>query len=85
MTQKKNLVRYDYHLGHVDLQRVNEKKDLGVVIASKLTWESQVHMVSAKANELFGLLRRTCLMLTDVKAKRSLSLGTNEVPNELRN
>ena len=35
MTQKKNLVRYDYHLGHVDLQRVNEEKDLGVTITSK--------------------------------------------------
>ena len=56
MTQKKNLVRYHYHLGHVDLQRVNEEKDLGVVITSKLTRETQVHMVSAKANELFGLL-----------------------------
>ena len=85
MTQKKNLVLYDYHLGHVDLQRVNEEKDLGVVITSKLTWETQVHMVSAKGNELFGLLRRTCSMLTDVEARRSLSLGTSEVPNELRN
>ena len=69
MTQKKNLVRYDYHLGHVDVQRVKEEKDFGVVITSKLTWETQVHMVSAKANELFGLLRRTCPMLTDVKAR----------------
>ena len=78
-------MRYDYHLGHVDLQRVNEKKDLGVVITSKLTWETEVHMVSGKANELFGLLRRTCPMVTNVKVRRSLSLDTIEVPNELRN
>ena len=43
-TRKKNPVRYDYHHGHVDLQRVNEEKDLGVVITSKLTWETQAKL-----------------------------------------
>ena len=57
MTRKKNPVRYDYHLGHLDLQRVNEEKDLGVMITSRLTWETQVLMVTAKANKLLGLLR----------------------------
>ena len=70
MTRKKNPVHYDYHLGHIDLQRVNEEKDLRVMITSKLTWETQVLMVSAKANKLLGLLRRTCPMLTDVKVRR---------------
>ena len=75
VTRKKNPVRYDYHLGHVDLQRVNEEKDLGVMITSKLTWETPVLMVSARANKLLGLLRRTCPMLTDVKVRRSLYLA----------
>ena len=84
MTRKKNPVRYDFHLSHADLQRVNEEKDLCVMITSKLTWETQVLMVIAKANKLLG--RRTCPMLTDVKVKRSLYLhGTNEIPNELCN
>ena len=69
MTGKKNPVRYDHHLGHVDLQHVNKEKDLGVTITSKLTWKTQVLMVCAKANKLLGLLRRTCPMLTDVKRK----------------
>ena len=75
VTRKKNPVRYDYHLSHVDLQRVNKEKDLGVTITSKLTWETQVLMVTAKANRLLGLLRRTCLMLTDVKDSRFLYLA----------
>ena len=75
VTRKKNPVRHDYlRLGHVDLQPVNEETDLGVIITSKLTWETQVLMVSAKANKLLGLLRRTCPMLTDVKVRRSLYL-----------
>ena len=71
----KNQVRYDYHLCQVDLQRVNEEKDIGVMIKSKLTWETQVLMVSTRANKLLGLLRRTCPMLTDVKVRRSLYLA----------
>ena len=73
--RKKNPVRYDYHLGQVDLQRVNEETDLGVMITSKLTWKTQVLMVSARANKLLGLLRRTCPMLIDVKVRRSLYLA----------
>ena len=75
VTRKKNPVRYDYYLGHVDLQRVNEEKDLGVMITGKLTWKTQVLMVTAKANKLLGLFRRTRLMLTDVKVRRSLYLA----------
>ena len=35
VTQKKNPVRYDYHLGQVDLQRVNEEADLSVMIGDR--------------------------------------------------
>ena len=52
-----------------------EEKDLGVMITSKLTWETQVLMVTAKVNKLLGLLRRTCPMLTDVKVRRFLYLA----------
>ena len=75
MTRKKNPVRYDYHLGQAGLQRVNEETDLGVTITSKLTWETHFLMVSARANKLLGLLRRTCPILTDVKVRRSLYLA----------
>jgi len=72
--RKKNPVCYDYHLGHVDLQRMNEDKDLGVIITSRLTWETQVLMVTTKVNKLHGLLRCTCPMLTDLKVRGSLYL-----------
>jgi len=71
----KNPVRDDYHLGQVNLQRVNEETDLGVMITSKLTWETQVLMVSSRANKLLVLLRRTCSTLTDVKVRGSSYLA----------
>ena len=45
------------------------------MITSKLTWETLVLMVSAKANKLLCLLCRTCPMQTDVKVGRSLYLA----------
>ena len=35
--------------------------------------------VTAKANKLLGLVRRTCPMLTDIKVKRPLYLALTEV------
>ena len=75
MLLKKNPVHYDYHLGHVDLQFVNEEKDFGVTIISKLMWEIQGLMVTAKVNKLLFLLPCTCPMLTVVKVRRSLYLA----------
>ena len=54
---------------------VNEEKDLCVMITSKVTWETQVLIVTAKVNKLLGLLRRTCPMTTGVKVRRSLYLA----------
>ena len=45
------------------------------MITSKLTLETQVLMVSARANKLLGLLRRTCPILTDVKVRISFYLA----------
>ena len=42
---------------------------------SKLTWEAQVRMVTARTNKLLGLFRRICSMLTDAKVRRSLYLA----------
>lgn len=75
ITRKKNPLIYDYHLGNIILKRVTEEKDLGVMVTSKLTWDSHVHMVTTKVNRLLGLLRRTCPMMTDVNARRTLYLA----------
>ena len=50
---------------------VREEKDLGVVISDKLTWDSHVHLITAKENKILGLLKRSCPLLTKV-AVRSL-------------
>ena len=43
---------------------VHEEKDLGLVILDKLTWDTHLHLITAKANNLLGLLKRSGPMLT---------------------
>ena len=75
VTRKKSPVSYDYYLGPEKLLRVQEEKDLGVIISSKLLWESHMHATIAKANRLLGLLKRTCPLLTDTKVRQTLYLS----------
>ena len=75
VTRKKSPVSYDYYLGPEKLLRVQEEKDLGVIISSKLLWESHIHAIIAKANKLLGLLKRTCPLLTDTKVRGTLYLS----------
>ncbi len=50
ITRKQNPVIYNYHLGPAVFSRVNEEKDLGVTISSKLTWHHHISDIVAKAN-----------------------------------
>ena len=50
---------YFYKLGGIELQFVNEEKDLGVIVTSKFSWEQQVDSLSNKASSRLGLLKRT--------------------------
>ena len=75
ITRKQNPVVYDYQLGSAILTRVQQEKDLGVTISSKLTWHHHISVIVAKANKLLGLLKRTCPLLTDIQVRRSLYLS----------
>ena len=55
--------------------RVAEEKDLGVTITSSISWDSHIHNIVAKANNLLGLLNRTCPLLKDVNVRRTLYLS----------
>ena len=51
---------------------VHEEKDLGLVILDKLTWDTHLHLITAKANNLLGLLKRSGPTLTKVAVRKSL-------------
>ena len=51
---------------------VYEEKDLGLVILDRLTWDPHLHLITAKANNLLGLLKRSGPMLTKVAVRKAL-------------
>ena len=51
---------------------VHEEKDLVLVILDKLTWDTHLHLITAKANNLLGLLKRSGPMLTKVAVRKCL-------------
>ncbi|CAB4033653.1 RNA-directed DNA polymerase from mobile element jockey, partial [Paramuricea clavata] len=63
-----------YHMDSTKLLRVNEEKDLGVIITENLSWESHLTCICAKANKLLGLLKRTCISIIDSSVRKTLYL-----------
>jgi hypothetical protein len=68
-------VTYKYHLGSSSLLHVRKEKDLGVIVTNNLLWNSHIQMITAKANKMLDLLKRTCPLLTETKIRRSLYLS----------
>ena len=64
-----------YHLGDRILQFVDSESDLGVVINSNFTFNEHCEQIISKANQQYGLIRRTCHFINDLKRKRILYLA----------
>ena len=78
ITRKKSPLNFIYKLDSVELERVSKEKDVGVNITNSLSWNTHIHAITARANKLLGLLKRTCTLLNDVSARRSLYLALVE-------
>ena len=54
------------------LKSVNVHKDLGLFTASNLSWNQHVDKITAKANRVLGLVKRTCRDLKDIDTMNTL-------------
>jgi hypothetical protein len=68
-------VQFFYSLGGNILDYVDGEKDLGVDINPTLNFSVQCDRLIAKANQQFGLTKRTCYFVNDFKRKRTLYLA----------
>ena len=82
-SKKRHAQRSDMR-NNVELERVSTEKDVGVNITNSLTWNAHIHAITAKANKLLGLLKRTCPLVNDVSARRTCPL-VNDVSAKLWN
>lgn len=59
-TRKWNVDEFDCGIEGQSLERVNEVKDLGIIIDSELTFDKHVNYVFRKCNRLLGFIFRAC-------------------------
>jgi len=48
----------DYFVDNVQMQRVNEERDLGVIMSTDLKWEKQCIAAAKKGNRVLGMIKR---------------------------
>ena len=75
ISRRKQPIVLNYHLGSAELIRVDSEVDLGITVTSNLSWNRHITKLVTKANSTLGLLRRTCPMLTNCDARRTLYLS----------
>ncbi|MCP4460940.1 MAG: reverse transcriptase family protein [Cytophagales bacterium] len=67
-------IQYFYSLGDNLLDYVSSEKDLGILMNSTLNFNDQANMLYSKANQKFGMLKRTCHFVNDANRRRALYL-----------
>ena len=70
-------IQYFYTLGDIDtiIDYADGERDLGVDINVRLNYSEQCDRLIAKANQQFGLTKRTCFFVNDFRRKRTLYLS----------
>ena len=67
-------IQYFYSLGNEIIDYCESEKDLGIYINGTLNFSYHSDILYAKANQRFGLLKRTCHFVRNISAKRALYL-----------
>ena len=72
ITRKRSPLVRDYFINDQSLESVHIYKDLGLLTSSNLSWNSHVDSITAKANKVLGLMKRTCRDFKDITTLRTL-------------
>ena len=72
ITRKKLPLVGKYNIEGQPLESVNVYKDFGLFTASNLSWTQHVDKITAKANRVLGLVKRTCRDLKDIDTMNTL-------------
>lgn len=58
ITRRRNVVKFDYKMNGIVMDRTNSIKDLGVDISSTLVWDEHIIKVVSKCNKKLGMIKR---------------------------
>ena len=62
----------DYHINDQSFENVHIYKDLGLLTTFNLPWNLHIDAITARANRVLGLVKRTCMDFKDVTTLRTL-------------
>ena len=66
--------QFFYSMGFEVLDYVNSEKDLGILVNRTLNFTEHAKMLYSRANQRFGLMKRTCHFVNDQNKRRILYL-----------
>jgi hypothetical protein len=69
ISNKRNVIKFNYSMGGQNLDVVNEFKDLGILITTRLTWIEHIMNVKAKALRNLGYIKRVLGNSSPLKIK----------------
>lgn len=72
ISRKRNLIVNDYFYGDHQFVRVNEQRDLGVIVDNKLNFIKHIESIVAKASSALGFVKRFSHDFCDVHTQKSL-------------
>lgn len=72
ITRKQKSIEHKYYYGTHEFKRVNEQRDLGVIIDRKLNFVEHLNSIASKASAALGFIKRFCYDLRDTKIMKSL-------------
>ena len=72
ITRKQLPFTNSVHINDTVLEEVKEFKDPGILTDCSLSWNSHTDMITAKANRMLGLIKRTCKDLKDTATLKTL-------------
>ena len=72
IAKKKSLFTYDYHINGAKLNAVSLHRDLGLLTSYVLSWNFHIAIITAKANSILGLIKRTHWDVNDVTTLKTL-------------
>ena len=76
-------LQVSYTIRPSSLTKVENYKDLGIMLSSNLTWDAHYDQIIAKVHSILGLLRRTYSHQTYTKSKKQLYIATSLVWSQL--
>ena len=66
-----NPIKFPYRLYGKELSPCQEEKDLGILVSNNLKYGSNNMKVVMKANEILGILKRTCFDNNNTQVRKT--------------